>query len=216
MKNIFVATLLSIAVCIGLVSTASASPVVMLGSNYSLYLNGSVSGNARDLTSQFNAAPSEFSRNGLALTVSEVDIDQGNGVNLISLTLLATGPLFPDAADSVELGVGVFGDGIDLLRQVKLTQATLDLFDADGSPFTTLELPIDGAASWDGIYPSIFNVISFFPDGIPIFGFSFNFTVTGEADPTTPPSDVPEPSSLMLFAVAIFAAGLWPRSRTVR
>lgn len=215
MKNLFVATLMTVAVCIGLIPAASASPVVLLDSTYSLYLNGSVSGNARDLTSVFDAKPSEFSSNGLSLTISEADIDQGNGVNLISLTLLATGSLFPDATDSVELGMGVFGDGLDLVRQVSLTLATLDLFGADGRSFAALELPIDGAASWDGIYPSLLNVISFFPEGIPIFGFAFNFTVTGAADPTEPPSGVPEPSSLMLFAAAMFAAGLWQHRRIV-
>lgn len=206
MKNALATKSIAAVVMAGFAAATFAAPVVQVGSTYSLYIAGSDSGNERNFRAVFDNMVSAYTRNGLNITISESDTDLGSGVNQIALTLRADGDLFPSPYDNADLALGLSGDGLDLLKEVELTAAALDLYILDSSLLAHLDLDV-GAANgfpWDGFYPQFGNLIEVGSAGNPISGFTFNFTVRGAAD-TPAPVGMPEPATLLLLGIGVAA-----------
>jgi len=213
-KKIFISLMLLAA---SFAVTGTASAIVLTGSTYSVYLEGETSGNASLPVSVFDDTPATFTRAGLLVTTSESDTMLSNVNNRISLNLSADGDLFPVFNEGAYLGVGTFGDVIDLVSEVTLYDVRVTLRDLVGKVLFVSDNLIDSDPTiqtqpWDGSLPT--PATSLFISEIGGQGLSnitFDFYVRREVH-----SDVPEPGSMLLCGAGLLAACIVRRRRQSR
>lgn len=201
-KTLWAATALALAGWIG--GAAQAAPVVASGSSYSVYVKGEVSGNAQHLANTYDGATEFFSRAGETLFVSETETDLGGGAHRIFVNLDATGDLFPIPGEAGHSGIGIDGDGFDLLGNVFLEDAFIHYYINGTEVFTSTDLADDYRAlfmgAWNGRFADTnlaFSVGGL--GGANVNGFGLEFVVS-EITGT-----VPEPGTLALAGAALMA-----------
>lgn len=142
--NLFRSAALSLLLAL-VTGLASAGPIVAAGSSYSVYIAGNQSGNVLNTGPVlFDANATAFSRAGLSLSLSEGQVDNGNGKHTITINMTANGDLFPTAGEASLLGLGTQGTPLSFLNEVFLDSARISFFGADGSIyFTTANLADD-------------------------------------------------------------------------
>jgi hypothetical protein len=188
---------------ISFTGTAYASPIVNVGSSYSVYLTGEASGNVLNTGPvAFDSNAATFTRAGLNLSLTESQTDLSNGKHSITITMLADGELFPSAGEAADFGLGTLGTGLDLLSDVFLDTAHITLIGANGSPyFSTGNLADDYrvqffSGAWKGYFADVGTVFGIGNvGGRDTRGFSFVFEVT----------EIPEPNAAALVALALLA-----------
>ena len=202
MKKLFVSLMLFAA---SFAAVGSASAIVVTGSTYNVYLAGQASNNATLPNAVFDDTPATFIRDGLLVTLSESDIALSATDNLIRLNLSTTGDLFPVFDEGAFLGVGTFGDVIDLASPVTLYDARVTVRDLNGVVLFTSDNVADFAVNnppWDGSFPS--TTTTFLVSeigGRNASSITFDFYVT-----TGVQNDVPEPGSVLLCGIGLLAA----------
>src|SRR5690349_14365062 len=154
-KRIFTAA--SVAAVLAVFSPFSAAAnIVAPGSSYSFYLEGEGDGNAFTGTGVFDGLPQGFTRAGLGLSLTERQTDPGGGMYRINVNISASGDLFPAPGGAIE-GMGVNGNGLDLLQPVILNDARITLSTPTGVYFRTSNLADDYrtelfSGPWDGTF----------------------------------------------------------------
>lgn len=215
--------LLGLMLLLGLGATsvsALAVPFVVQGSSYSFYLQDSQDESRVAFgTVIFDGDDEMVSYDTLRLIVSERETALRNGQSQITFTLMAsdpfnTGETLFSAADSLAVfGIGVDGDGFDLLGSPALKNATLNFLDASGAVLATLDNVAEYVANpvpWDGVFTEVGSLAGFGEETIDarlIAGISIDFLV---GENTTA---VPEPGSLLLSGIGLLAAVLATRRR---
>lgn len=213
MQRCLRAIVISIATIAAMMVSAYAMPVVQTGSSYSIYLEGSESGNPSAGIFIFDGIPETILRtDGQTLTVSENETDLSATRNQINITLRGDGDLFPMLNETAILGIGTFGFNLDLLFPVRLDEARIFFLTAEGVQIAmsdNLASQVNQQAPWDG----------FFPDDINLFGIggvggqgvttvSFQFLVTAVQ------ADLPEPGTVMLSLIGLLAVAAGRRCRS--
>lgn len=190
--------------CLAWAAPASAIPVVAANSTYTLYLEGSVSGNAAAGNFRFDGAPEEIPRGSGFVSVTETETVIDATSSRIIITLTGSTDLFPAPDDVALLGIGTFGDGLDLLFPVRLTDARISFLQPGGNLVETTENLASQAVQndpWDGLFPEAFDLIGI--EGIGnqnVQVIAFEFIVTTQAA-------VPEPGVLLLGGAGLLAFG---------
>jgi hypothetical protein len=202
------ASLMLLAATLGLSSSASA--VVTVGSTYAFYLAGEQSGNAILINTVFDDTAGAVTRNGLTLILSESDTQLDATNSHITLNLSANGDLFPTGGEGALLGIGTFGDVLDLMTAVMLTDARITLRDLAGNVVFASENLVGDAvnnAPWDGSFPST-NTLDLIPGigGQGVANITVDFFV----------NDVPEPGSVLLCGIGLLAVVAVRRQRRFR
>jgi hypothetical protein len=202
-KNRWAAAALALAGLIG--GTAQAAPVVAFGSSYSVYVNGEDSGNEQHLTNTYDGATELFSRAGEILSVNETETDLGGGLHRIFVNVDATGDLFPVPGETGDTGIGIDGNGFDLLGNVFLEDAFIHYYINGTEVFTSSDLADDFRSlflgAWNGRFADTnlaFSVGGL--GGANVNGFGLEFVVSEIRNGT-----VPEPGSLALAGAALMA-----------
>ncbi|WP_426194691.1 PEP-CTERM sorting domain-containing protein [Massilia sp. DWR3-1-1] len=195
--------------------SSSASAIVVSGSSYVFYLQGSGSGSAFAAETIFDDATAYTTRDGILLSVSESDASLGGLNHRIIVSIGADGDLFPMFGETAYFGIGTFGDVIDLESPATLYDARLTLLDSDGVVrFASENLAslASLASPWDGSMPSIDASLEV-PNmgGLNISSVIFEFYVSD-----IPETAVPEPDGLLLFGIGLFALGFAYRSRLLK
>jgi hypothetical protein len=208
----FLASLILFATTLGLASSASA--VVITGTTYTFYLAGEISGNPLAANTVFDNVAASTTRGNLLVTLSESDTALDAASNRITLNLSANGDLFPVFNEGAFLGIGTFGDVLDLETDVTLYDVRVTLSNQTGVVFASDNLVGDAvnSAPWDGSFPSpgtIFLVSEV--GGMGVSNITFDFFVT-----TQPQGDVPEPGSVLLCGVGLLAVVAVRRYRRTR
>jgi len=206
------ASLFLFASMLGLVAPASA--VVLQGSSYSFYLEGSDSHNPSLFLTNFDGIAQGGERAGLQLTVNEFETVVSGNSSLISITLSSNGDLFPSASDTAILAVGS-EDALDLDPSlvVTLNDARVTLRNLAGGILYVSDNLVDlaaQAAPWDGIFPApggAFGVDEL--GGMGIAAITFDFLVSYPATETS----VPEPGSLLLCGLGLMGLAAARRKR---
>src|SRR4051812_3958226 len=124
-------------------STVSAAPILVAGSTYDLYLAGESSGNVSDRTATVDGVADTYTRAGLNLSLNEFDTDLGSGNHLISIRLTANGDLYPTSGEGAIVSLGAFGNGLNFLAPLHLTDARIRLFAGATSVFASSNLADD-------------------------------------------------------------------------
>jgi hypothetical protein len=203
MKKYWTALILLCAV-LGLAAPASA--VVLQGSTYSFYLEGSQSDNNAVLVAHFDGMAETGTRNGQLLTLTESETVLSATTSRISITLRSVGDLFPAANETAILAIGS-EDALDIdgSSQAILTDARVTLFDLAGGVFLASDNLVDFATQpspWDGTFPapgSAFGIDEI--GGMGIAGITFDFFVS--FSPAVTP--MPEPGSVLLCVLGMLA-----------
>lgn len=208
----FLASLVLLAATLGLASPASA--VVVTGTTYTFYLVGELSGNPLAANTVFDNVAASTSRGDLLVTLSESDTALDATSNRITLNLSANGDLFPVFNEGAFLGIGTFGDVLDLENDVTLYDVRVTLSNQAGVVFASDNLAGDAVnnSPWDGSFPSpgtIFLVSEI--GGMGVSNISFDFFVTTQAQ-----GDVPEPGSVLLCGIGLLAVVAVRRYRRAR
>lgn len=198
----YLASLILLSSVLGLAAPASA--VVLQGSTYSFYLEGSQSVNNAVLIARFDGIAEGGTRAGQLLTLNESETVLNDSSSRISIDLRSTGDLFPAADEDAILGIGT-EDALDLdpFSQAILTDARVTLFDLAGGVLAASDNLIDLAAQpspWDGTFPT--SGFAFSVDqigGMGIGGITFDFIVT--YSPAAVP--VPEPGGVLLCGLGL-------------
>ena len=182
---------------------ASAAPLVMPASSYSIYLQSDLDSEVFFASTEFDDVQARGTWRGLELLVSEFETDMGNGKTKISIQIRANGELFPAIGDTAIYGIGIFGDGLDLARDVTLEDARISFFDASNTLLVDsgnrLE-DVEQADPWNGIFPGIgYATGTDSIGGIGVTGLTFDFLVSEEV------AAVPEPASIFLAGLGIMA-----------
>lgn len=192
------------------VAPAHAIPVVTPNSTYVIYLQGLESENAAAGEFRFNGA-AEFIERGngfVSVTESESVIDAASSEIIITLT--GDTDLFPVVNEVALLGIGTFGNGLDLLFPVRLADARISFFAPGNALVTRTENLVSQAGQadpWDGLFPNAFNVIDVAGvGGKDVRTVSFHFIVTTQAE-------VPEPGIMLLSGIGLLALAVARRRR---
>ena len=180
---------------------ACAGPIVAPGSSYSVYLAGSASGNVLNTGPVvFDTNAAAFTRAGLALSLTENQVDHGNGRHTITIRMSSNGDLFPALGEAAWVGIGTLGTPLSFLQDVYLESGRISYFGADDlAYFTTNNLADDFrlqyfSGPWSGYFSR--------PDGVfangniggrDTRGVSFVFDVTA----------IPEPHGAALAGLAL-------------
>lgn len=210
--------ILFLAATLGMWTSATAAPVVITGSTYTVYIAGSESGLVINGLTTFDTlpefAPSDDGR--LFLTLSESETDLGGGQSRIRINVSANGELFQIANESAILGIGVDGNGLDLLTQVALTNAEITLYDSTGQLMLSsgnLAGDVFNPNPWDGFFPAPGNAFEIAgAGGIGISMITFDFIVNQLGG-----GEVPEPGTVALGLIGLagaLAARRRPRTPT--
>jgi len=185
---------------IALAAPASAIPVVATDTTYTLYMEGLESGNEVAGSFRFNGVPEQIPRGSGFVTVNETETVIDNFSSRIIITLTGSTDLFPAADDVALLGIGTFGDGLDLLFPVRLIDARISFLQPGGILVDTTNNLASQATQndpWDGLFPNDFELIGI--DGIGnrnVQVIAFEFLVTTQAE-------VPEPGILLLGGIGL-------------
>lgn len=183
-----------------LAAPASAIPVVATDTTYTLYLEGFESGNAAAGIFKFDGMPEQIPRGNGFVSVNETETVIDETSSRIIITLTGTTDLFPAAEDIALLGIGTFGDGLDLLFPVRLIDARISFLQPGGILVDTTDNLASQAIEnnpWDGLFPDELELI-----GIEEIGnrnvqvIAFEFLVSTQAE-------VPEPGILLLGGIGL-------------
>ena len=199
---------------LGAWTSAGAAPVVLAGSSYTVYIAGTESGlvvnglTTFDMTREF-----AFSNDDrLLLTLSESETALGAGQSRIRLSISANGELFRFPSETAILGIGVDGDGLNLLTQVALNNAEITLYNPTGQALLSSGNLVSGVPNpnpWDGFFPAPGNAFGIAEaGGIGASMITFDFIVTELG------GEVPEPGTVVLGLIGLagaFAARRRPR-----
>ncbi len=182
------------------VAPASAIPVVATDTTYTLYLEGLESGNAAAGIFKFDGVPERIPRGNGFVSVNETETVIDETSSRIIITLTGNTDLFPAADDVALLGIGTFGDGLDLLFPVRLIDARVSFLQPGGTLVDTTDNLASQATQnnpWDGLFPDEFELIGI--EGIGnrnIQVIAFEFLVSTQAE-------VPEPGILLLGGIGL-------------
>jgi hypothetical protein len=199
-------SILFLVATLGAWTSATAAPIVLTGSTYNVYIAGTESGEVVNGLAHFDTIPEfAFSNdNRLLVTLSESETALGAGQSRIRISISANGDLFRAANESAILGLGVSGDGLDLLTQVSLDDAEITFYNAIGQVLLSsgnLAGTVPNPNPWDGFFPapgSAFEIAG--AGGIGVSMITFDFIVsdfTGE---------VPEPGTVALGLIGLAGA----------
>ncbi|RZJ85189.1 MAG: PEP-CTERM sorting domain-containing protein [Massilia sp.] len=193
---------------------AHAIPVVAPDSTYVLYLAGLESGNDAAGEFRFDGAPETIPRGNGFLTVTENETVLDATSSEIIVTLSGTSDLFPAGNDVALLGIGTFGNGLDLLFPVRLAEAYISFLAPGGVLITeTGNLVSEASQSdpWDGLFPNAFDLVGVEGvGGLDVQTVSFRFLVT------TRPAEVPEPGILLLGGIGLLGFATARRRKAVK
>jgi hypothetical protein len=183
-----------------LAAPASAIPVVATDTTYTLYLEGLESGNAAAGRFNFDGEPERIPRGNGFVSVNETETVIDDTSSRIIITLTGTTDLFPAAEDVALLGIGTFGDGLDLLFPVRLIDARVSFLQPGGVLVDTTDNLASQATQnnpWDGLFPNAFELIGI--EGIGnrnVQVIAFEFLVSTQAE-------VPEPGIFLLGGIGL-------------
>ena len=198
-------SILLLAATLGAWTSATAAPIVLTGSTYSIYIAGADSNNAFLGETQFDNLPAFAQRANLLLTLSESEIALGAGQSRIRIVISANGDLFPTLNETAILGIGVDGDGLDLLSQVSLDNAEITLYNATGQVLVSsgnLVAEVPNPNPWDGFFPAPGNAFAIAgAGGIGASMITFDFIVTQLGG-----GQVPEPGTAALALIGLAGA----------
>jgi hypothetical protein len=197
-KRLFIGWVLAVMSCTW-AATAQAG-IVDFGSSYSVYLRGQTSLAQTYWTASFDGVTESITRSGLNLSLSETETSLGGGRSLITINITTPsgGDLFPVTGESAIWGLGVDGNGLDLLQAVHLEDARTTLTWV-GDSWTTANLADDYRSThfqdpWTGLYPA--NNVAFSSGNIGgrgTYSVTYAFTV----------SQIPEPGTLALLGLSL-------------
>jgi len=197
-------SILLLAATLGAWTSAAAAPIVLTGSTYSIYIAGAESNNAFIGETQFDNVPAFAQRGNLLLSLSESETALGAGQSRIRISISANGDLFPILNEAAILGIGVDGDGLDLLTQVALNNAEITLYNAAGQLLVSsgnLVGDVPNPNPWDGFFPAPGNAFGIAgAGGIGASMISFDFIVTQLG------GEVPEPGTVLLGLIGLAGA----------
>ena len=202
MKKHLLSILLLVAT-LGAWTSATAAPVVLTGSTYTVYVAGAESGLVVNGLTNFDTIPEfAFSNDDrLLLTLSESETVLGGGQSRIRLSISANGELFQVANETAILGIGVDGDGVDLLTQVSLNNAEINLYNTAGQLLLSsgdLVGDVPNPNPWDGFFPAPGNAFGIAgAGGIGVSTITFDFIVTELG------GEVPEPGTVALGLIGL-------------
>lgn len=200
MKKQWQFLVLSVAAWFAMAAPASAGPVVVPDTSYVIYLQGLDSGNEAAGIFTFDGVPETIPRGDGLLTVNETETVIDATSSQIIITLSATTDLFPVQDEVALLGLGTFGDGLDLLFPVRLADARISFIDQFGTLVDrtdNLVSQVTQTDPWDGLFPNAFELLGV--EGVGgknVQSVSFEFLVTTQAE-------VPEPGTLLLSGISL-------------
>jgi len=211
----YLALLALFASVFGLAQPVSA--VVMRGSTYSFYIEGSESDNAFLAIANFDGIAETGLRNGQLVTLNESETALDANSSRISISLGANSDLFPITNETGILAIGS-SDPLDLdfstsftLDDARVTLRNLVgdvVFASDNLVFLANQ-----AMPWDGTFPapdSAFGIDEI--GGQAIGSITFDFIVS-QIPSDTP---VPEPGSVLLCGLGLLAIVAALRNRQFR
>lgn len=188
--------------CMALAAPASAIPVVETDTTYTLYIGAEASGIANAGSFRFNGVPEQIPYGNDFVIVNETETVIDATSSRIIITLTGSTDLFPAPDDVAVLGIGTFGDGLDLLFPVRLLDARISFLQPGGTLVDTTDNLASQAAQndpWDGLFPNDFSLVGI--EGVGnrnVQVVAFEFLVSTQAE-------VPEPGIMMLGGVGLLA-----------
>jgi hypothetical protein len=184
---------------------AAAEPVVLTGSTYTFFLQGSESGNPFLGQTVFDAVAATAERGGATITLSESETVLDTARSKIQLKVASDAELFPVNGETAGLAIGLDGDGLDLLLDVMLDEVRITFFDTTGRVLLIsddLAGEVEDRDRWSGLFPAIGAAIGLDSiGGIGATMVTVDFYVTNIAS-----GDVPEPGTVLLGFAGITAA----------